>query len=134
MTSVARPEPCPGHSVRRWFAQGWNVDQLAGLRALFSSTAGLPAGTGDGRGWTASARCWVLRDRAIVRSTPHGLPDTGARTFAPGSGRGPASVERLLALCGCWLLTSRGAFEHATTWGRPARTLRTAQWTRASNL
>ena len=46
-------------------AQGWNIDQLAGPHGpVVQYSCTRAAGTGRERGWSASARCWVLRDRA----------------------------------------------------------------------
>jgi hypothetical protein len=48
-------------------AQGWNIDQLAGPHGpVVQYSCTRAAGTGRERGWSASARCWVLRDRAHV--------------------------------------------------------------------
>ena len=48
-------------------AQGWNIDQLAGPHGpVVQYSCTRAAGTGRERGWSASARCWVLRDRANV--------------------------------------------------------------------
>ena len=52
-------------------AQGWNIDQLAGLTGRPVSTAASAArNTGPVRGRSVSARCWVLRERAVRRFAP----------------------------------------------------------------
>ena len=48
-------------------AQGWNIDQLAGPHGpVVQYSCTRAAGTGRERGWSASARCWVLRERAML--------------------------------------------------------------------
>src|SRR3954447_16383515 len=69
-------------SVPRWFAQGWNIDQLAGPFGPHDLVQ--PSGrNGDAAGRTASARRWGLRDRALLAHVTH-LPFSSSDRSATG--------------------------------------------------
>ena len=51
-------------------AQGWNIDQLTGRTGRSLVQLLRRHGTRSGSGGSVSARCWVLRERAVRRFAP----------------------------------------------------------------
>src|SRR5687768_234213 len=78
-------------------AQGWNIDQLAGLRALSSSTAA--CGRNVGRARRVCLGTLLGPEGPGDRCSNLRPSETPAQHPGAGDGRGPAHVERLLALC-----------------------------------
>ena len=50
--------------VSQWFAQGWNIDYLAGLANNQREYSCFGSGKAKGVREAGLARCWVLRERA----------------------------------------------------------------------
>jgi hypothetical protein len=66
-------------------AQGWNIDQLAGPGGpVVQYGCTRAAGTGRERCWSASAHCWVLRERAS-RPSPRTVPSAPPRSLRCGA-------------------------------------------------
>jgi hypothetical protein len=105
-------------------AQGWNIDQLAGPRGPSSSTAALVQQERDGT-------------RMVCLGTLLGPEGPGERCLTFGlPTRRPCSRERTAPRGGVGqILVVRPAHQPVRDepGSAPARTLRTAQWTRASN-